>query len=40
MACLQHNHADGGGVGFGVDSKHLRKAKVNVLIICSSCNVS
>jgi hypothetical protein len=40
MACAQHNHANGGGVGFGVDSKHLWKAKVNVLIICSSCNVS
>jgi hypothetical protein len=39
-ACARHNCVDGGGVGFGVDSKRLQKAKVSVLIVCSSCNVS
>ncbi len=39
-ACAQHNHADGGGVGFRVNSKHLQEAKTNVLIVCFSYNVS
>ncbi len=26
-AHTQHNHVDGGGVGFGIDSKHLQEAK-------------
>ncbi len=30
----------GSGVGSRIDSKHLRKAKVCALIMCSSCNVS
>jgi hypothetical protein len=31
-----HNHVDGGGVGFGVNSKHLQvQVKANVLIMCS-----
>jgi len=29
-----------GGVGFGVNSKHMWETKINVLIVCSSCNVS
>jgi hypothetical protein len=35
-AYAQHNHADGSGVGFGVDFKRLREVKVNVLFVCSS----
>ncbi len=31
---------DGGGVGFGVVSKHLWEAKTNALIMCFFCNVS
>jgi hypothetical protein len=34
------NHANGGGVGFGVNSKHLREARASALIMCSSCNAS
>jgi hypothetical protein len=33
------DHADGGGVGFGVNSKHLRKVKTSAIIMCSSYNV-
>jgi hypothetical protein len=40
MARVWHNHDDGSGVGFKVDSKHLLEAKVNVLIMCSSCKIS
>jgi hypothetical protein len=39
-ACAQHNHVDGDGVGFGINSKHLRKAKTSVLIVYYFCNVS
>jgi hypothetical protein len=39
-ACVQHNHANGSGVGFRVDSKHLQEAKACALIVCSSCNIS
>jgi hypothetical protein len=34
------NHDDGGGVGFKVDSKLLWEVKMNVIIMCSSYNVS
>ncbi len=34
------DHADGGGVGFGINYKHLRKVKASAIIICSSYNVS
>jgi hypothetical protein len=34
------NCVDGGGVGFGIDFKHLRKVKANVLIMFSSCKTS
>jgi len=33
-------HADGGGVGFRVNSKHLQEVKASTLIVCSSYNVS
>jgi hypothetical protein len=36
----QHNRANGGGVGFGVISKHLQKVITSALIMCSSCNAS
>ncbi len=34
------NSADGGGVGFRINSKRLRKTKTIALIMCLSCNVS
>ncbi len=34
------NHANGSGVGFEVNSKQLQESNMNVLIVCSSCNVS
>jgi hypothetical protein len=37
---VRHNHVDGGGVGSGVDSKRLWEVRINVLIMCSSCNAS
>jgi hypothetical protein len=36
----RHNCVYGGGVGFRVNSKHLQKVKMNVLIVCSFYNVS
>jgi hypothetical protein len=33
------NHVNGVGLGFEINSKHLRKPKTNVLIMCSFYNV-
>jgi len=38
--CVWCNHVNGSGVGFVIKSKHLQKVKANVLIMCSSYNVS
>jgi hypothetical protein len=35
-----HNCADGGGVGFRINSKYLLKANASALIVWSSYNVS
>jgi len=39
-AHAQHNCVDGGGVRFGINSKHLQKTKTDALIVCSSYNAS
>ncbi len=39
-ACVQHNHANGGGVGFDANSKDLWEANACAIIVCSSYNVS